>query len=860
MRPASQVAQGKRRLLHWWGRTRGGAPVGVVTEFLRSWQDEDPYVRKTAAICVAKLFDINPELVEDQGFINSLNDMLSDSNPMVRLCTTRANPHLQLSIRHTPNLSSLGQVVANAVAALSEMAEAFPHKKYFELTSATLHKLLTALNECTEWGQVFILDSLSMYRPLDSREAENIVERVAPRLQHANSAVVLSAVKVMMVYMEQIRDQDVTRNLCRKLAPPLVTLTLGSSEPEIQYVALRNINLIVQKRKDVLSSEYKVFFCKYNDPVYVKLEKLEIMIRLANERNVDAILAEFKEYATEIDVEFVRKGVRAIGRVAIKLDRSAERCVNVLLELIQTKVNYVVQEAIVVIKDIFRKYPNRYESIIATLCDSLETLDEPEAKASMVWIIGEYCGRIDNADELLESFLENFYDENLTVQVQLLTAVVKLFLIKPGEAQGMVKQVLNMCTRETDNPDLRDRGFVYWRLLSIDIEAAKAVVLSEKPPISDDTNQLETSLLDELISNLANLSSVYQKPPSQFVTHVRAQMDDDEDDMTPRDHGRDYDDQESRDDRDVRRDDYDDRGGARYAERAPEPQPQDAVGDLLGDLMGDTPAPAAAPPVGGGSGGGLDDLFGSSGLPPMGTPAVAKALVCPADKGAGMVVSAGFGRSGDTVTLEMTVENQSPAPLSGFMVQFNKNSFGLQPTAANTGLPEIQPGSSSTCSVPIRVNPEFVPPPTKAPTDSVQCAMKNSTGQVFYFTIPLSVSAIGVPDGQVGKQEFLVTWKEISDSDEVNRRFDGLSARCNDIDAVERHLHDSNVFTIAQRQNPQANTSILYLSMKTTLGLSVLLELTFPQGGGQMGKLAVRSGNPAISPVVIALMERLLKE
>lgn len=31
-----------------------------------------------------------------------------------------------------------------------------------------------------------------------------------------------------------------------------------------------------------------------------------------------------------------------------------------LLDLIQTKVNYVVQEAIVVIKDIFRKYPNKY--------------------------------------------------------------------------------------------------------------------------------------------------------------------------------------------------------------------------------------------------------------------------------------------------------------------------------------------------------------------------------------------------------------------------------------------------------------------------------------------------------------------
>ena len=120
------------------------------------------------------------------------------------------------------------------------------------------------------------------------------------------------------------------------------------------------------------------------------------------------VLSELKEYATEVDVDFVRKAVRAIGRCAIKVEPSAERCVSTLLDLIQTKVNYVVQEAIVVIKDIFRKYPNRYESIISTLCENLDTLDEPEARASMIWIIGEYAERIDNADELLESFLEGF--------------------------------------------------------------------------------------------------------------------------------------------------------------------------------------------------------------------------------------------------------------------------------------------------------------------------------------------------------------------------------------------------------------------------------------------------------------------
>ena len=181
------------------------------------------------------------------------------------------------------------------------------------------------------------------------------------------------------------------------------------------------------------------------------------------------------------------------------------------------KVNYVVQEAIVVIKDIFRKYPNKYESIIATLCENLDTLDEPEARASMIWIIGEYAERIDNADELLESFLDSFQDENTQVQLQLLTAIVKLFLKRPTDTQELVQQVLSLATQESDNPDLRDRGFIYWRLLSTDPAAAKDVVLAEKPLISEETDLIEPTLLDELICHIASLASVYHKPPTAFV-------------------------------------------------------------------------------------------------------------------------------------------------------------------------------------------------------------------------------------------------------------------------------------------------------------------------------------------------------
>lgn len=201
------------------------------------------------------------------------------------------------------------------------------------------------------------------------------------------------------------------------MAPPLVTLV--SSQPEVQYVALRNIDLLLQKQSNILDKEMRVFFCKYNDPPYLKLTKLEIMVRIANSTNVDQLLAELKEYAMEVDMDFVRKAVRAIGQVAIKIEESAEKAVNVLLELINTKVGYVVQEVIVVIKDIFRKYPG-YEGIIPTLCSCIDDLDEPNARGSLIWIVGEYAEKISNAGDILAGFVDGFNEEFTQVSNALL--------------------------------------------------------------------------------------------------------------------------------------------------------------------------------------------------------------------------------------------------------------------------------------------------------------------------------------------------------------------------------------------------------------------------------------------------------
>lgn len=61
------------------------------------------------------------------------------------------------------------------MAALSEINEASTSgSPLIEMNAQTINKLLTALNECTEWGQVFILDSLANYSPKDDREAQRL--------------------------------------------------------------------------------------------------------------------------------------------------------------------------------------------------------------------------------------------------------------------------------------------------------------------------------------------------------------------------------------------------------------------------------------------------------------------------------------------------------------------------------------------------------------------------------------------------------------------------------------------------------------------------------------------------------------
>jgi vesicle coat complex subunit len=105
--------------------------LSAVKTLLR---DNDPYVRKTAAFCVAKLFDHDKQVVEKSNLIDRLNSLLRDDNPTV---------------------------VASALASLMDIWERSDHIK-LTIDYSNASKMVAILPDCSE----YVVDLLYSRRPL----------------------------------------------------------------------------------------------------------------------------------------------------------------------------------------------------------------------------------------------------------------------------------------------------------------------------------------------------------------------------------------------------------------------------------------------------------------------------------------------------------------------------------------------------------------------------------------------------------------------------------------------------------------------------------------------------------------------
>ena len=480
-------------------RTMGCIRVEEIVSYLcetlkNGLNDSDAYVKKTSCICVAKLYSTCPELVKDNGLMEQLKNMLDDGN---------------------------ATVLSSAIAALSEIS-LLSGIDYLQLNTKILKKILMALNDANEWGQIYILDALMSYKKTKPQKSEMIIEAVVPLFNHINPAVILSAIKVVLKYLDYIEDEKKVQNYSKKLS--LCLISLMDSVPEMRYLLLRAMHCIIQKRHYLFDKDFKSFFIKAYEPIYVKFEKLDILYKLCDNSNYEMVLNELSSYSIlEYDMELVTKAIKYIGSIAYKFENSMNICVDNLQQIFQYNQDFTIDQGVIVMRDLLRKYEkeDKPKQLLKVIDEKfIEKIRLPESKAAILYIIGEYCKKIKKSTEYIDLFFNDFSTLNEVVQVQILNAGVKNFLKKSNDknAEELAIKILQKCVEESINADVRDRGYFYWRLLETDPDLAKEMICCEK--ISFDTVEdqpIEQDLCEDILQNITNMSCIYHMKSSDII-------------------------------------------------------------------------------------------------------------------------------------------------------------------------------------------------------------------------------------------------------------------------------------------------------------------------------------------------------
>ena len=469
----------------------------LVIPLKKRFDDESPYVRKTVALAVAKLYSIIPDTVENAGLFDLLIRMLEDENPMV---------------------------VSNTTAAILEINQ-LRDEPVFAFHGKSVTPIVNAIVNSNEWCQCILFDALAKHEPESQEAAAMLIDRLTPLLKHANPGVVIGAFKCIFLFMDY--DGRLPKDVFPHVLPPFLSLVSGAP-PEIQFVVLRTLSLFVQKYPKALAKDVRIFFCKYNDPSYVKVQKLDIITANTTAANASLVLDELAEYCDAIDIGFVKKAVACIGDIALKLESCARRCVDILVKLVDGKAVYAVEQSVIVLADILRKFPGHFEGVIGKVCQNGGELKDTDAKVAFLWILGEYSGLIENVDILIDPFLDTFQDEAPLVQIQIISTVVKVYIDKKEKISDMLQFVLSEATKDTMLPDVRNRALIYWRMLSMSSDITKELVDFPKRGVELSSKTFSEDVLQELMGNMGFVSGVLHIVPSKLAHKFRHRSMEDE--------------------------------------------------------------------------------------------------------------------------------------------------------------------------------------------------------------------------------------------------------------------------------------------------------------------------------------------
>uniref|UniRef100_A0A672PJ91 AP-3 complex subunit beta n=1 Tax=Sinocyclocheilus grahami TaxID=75366 RepID=A0A672PJ91_SINGR len=411
--------------------------------------DLSPYVRKTAAHAIQKLYSLDPD--QKEHLIEVIEKLLKDKSTLV---------------------------AGSVVMAFEEVC---PDR--IDLIHKNYRKLCNLLVDVEEWGQVVIIHMLTRYARTqfvspwredavfdensektfyDSEEERRVdqskpyimdpdhrllLRNTKPLLQSRNTAVVMAVSQLYWHLSPKHELSVITKSLVRLLR----------SHREVQYIVLQNIATMSIQRKGMFEPFMKSFYVRSTDATHIKTLKLEILTNLANEANISTILRELQTYVKSQDKAFVAATIQAIGRCATNISEVTDTCLNGLVLLLSNRDETVVAESVVVIKKLLQTQPSQHSDIIKHMAKLFDNITVPMARASILWLMGEYCEHVPKiAPDVLRKMAKTFTSEEDIVKLQTVNLAAKLYLSNSKQTKLLTQYILNL-GKYDQNYDIRDR-------------------------------------------------------------------------------------------------------------------------------------------------------------------------------------------------------------------------------------------------------------------------------------------------------------------------------------------------------------------------------------------------------------------
>lgn len=416
-------------------RTMSGIRVPVISQIVslaikRGCGDMSPHVRKAAALAIPKCYRLNPNTLPQ--LTEYLSTLLGDSQYFVvgpavsaflDVCPDRLDlihKHYRSLVKKLVDMDEWSQLATLRLLTIyarkcfprrtQKVKKAGP-KGFYDEDDAPSHE--EAAGEDTG-EEVVVLDP----------DLELFLRACKPLLQSRTSAVIVSVVRCYL-YLG-------TPEYLESAIGPLVALV--RCPQDIQYVALYNIVAVALRAPAPFAKYVSHFLVHSTDPPHIwrlKLEVLTIIFPHLGMHWKGVILSELEHFSRGSNPELVRESVRAIGRCAQSDPRTSKHCLRVLLSQISSADENLVSESLTVIRHLIQQDPLSHKQTVIQLAKYLDTTTSPEARASIIWLVGEFASvdpENNIAPDVLRILAKRFADETEVVKQQIVLLGAKVYL------------------------------------------------------------------------------------------------------------------------------------------------------------------------------------------------------------------------------------------------------------------------------------------------------------------------------------------------------------------------------------------------------------------------------------------------